>query len=292
MTLKISLRSVAATAILLFLFSSCVPFSGGRGSGPEDNPLRVMSYNVRYDSPDDGRNRWENRRDLLVSQVLFHHPHVIGTQEVLPNQLGYLRRQLDDYDYVGEGRDGGDEGEYSALFYDKRKLRLEDSGTFWLSPTSGRVSTGWDAALPRVVTWARLRRLDTRESFIAFNTHFDHRGEQARLESAKLLVNMISQLNRDRLPVVVTGDLNLTPDTEAIGILTGYLRDAYAVSPVRLGPEGTFTGFDYDAPAERRIDYIMVSPGVEVLRFATLTDAVNRRFPSDHFPVVAEVVLP
>ncbi|NJB85003.1 endonuclease/exonuclease/phosphatase family metal-dependent hydrolase [Lewinella marina] len=289
MTLKISLRSLTVTTLLLFLFSSCVPFRDG---GSADAPLTVMSYNVRYDSPDDGRNRWENRRDMLVNQVLFHHPHVMGTQEVLPNQLRYLRRQLDDYEYVGEGRDGGNEGEHSALFYDKRKLRVEDSGTFWLSPTSGRVSTGWDAALPRIVTWARFRRLDTRESFMAFNTHFDHVGETARIESARLLVNMISQLNRDRLPVVVTGDLNLTPDTEAIAVLTDYLEDAYAEAPVRLGPEGTFTGFDYDAPANRRIDYIMVSSGVEVLRFATLTDAVDRRFPSDHFPVVADLVLP
>ena len=283
------LRPLAGLA-LLFVLSSCASFSGGRTA--DRAPLKVMSYNIRYDSPDDGRDRWENRRDLLVSQIEFHHPDVLGTQEVLSNQLRYLRRNLEGYDYVGIGREGGDDGEYSALFYDENKLRLEDSGTFWLSPTSGRVSTGWDAALPRIVTWARFRRRDTRESFMAFNTHFDHRGDQARIESAKLLVNMISQLNRDRLPVVVTGDLNLTPDTEAIGILTDYLRDAYAQAPIRLGPEGTFTGFNYEEPARNRIDYIMTSPEVRTLRAAILTDAVDGRYPSDHFPVVAEVVLP
>ncbi len=273
---------------LLFVLTSCAT---GRRPADKD-PLTVMSYNIRYDSPDDGRDRWENRRDFLISQVEFHHPDILGTQEVLSNQLRYLRRNLDGYDYVGEGREGGDGGEYSALFYNEDKLKVEDSGTFWLSPTSGRVSTGWDAALPRIVTWARFQRRDTRESFMAFNTHFDHVGQQARIESARLIVNMISQLNRDRLPVVLTGDLNLTPDTEAIGVLTGYLKDAYAQAPVRLGPEGTYTGFDYDAPAERRIDYIMTSPGVRVLRYATLTDAVDNRFPSDHFPVIAEVILP
>ena len=273
---------------LLFCLTSCLT---GRG-GQDENPLTVMSYNIRYDSPNDGRNRWDNRRDLLVSQIRFHQPDILGTQEVLSNQLRFLRRELDNYDYVGIGREGGNDGEYSALFYNEDKLKVEDSGTFWLSPTSGRVSTGWDAALPRIVTWARFQRRDTRESFMAFNTHFDHVGDQARIESAKLIVNMISQLNRDRLPVVVTGDLNLTPESEAIGILTDYLLDAYAQSPVRLGPEGTYTGFDYDARPDRRIDYIMTSPDVRVLRFATLTDAVDRRFPSDHFPVVAEVVLP
>ncbi|WP_198661754.1 endonuclease/exonuclease/phosphatase family protein [Lewinella sp. IMCC34183] len=287
MKLSYLLRGMTALA-LCALLASCVT---GRGPARE-NTLTVMSYNIRYDSPNDGSNRWDNRRDLLVSQVQFHHPDILGTQEVLANQLRYLRRNLDGYDYVGEGRDGGDDGEYSALFYNEDRLRVEDSGTFWLSPTSGRVSTGWDAALPRIVTWARFRRRDSRESFMAFNTHFDHVGDQARVESARLLLNMIGQLNRDNLPVVVTGDLNLTPETEAIGILTGTLQDAYQQAPVRLGPVGTFTGFDYDAPADRRIDYIMTSPGVRVLRYAALTDAVNRSFPSDHFPVMADVVLP
>ena len=277
-----------ALLVVLVVFDACTPF---RGPAAED-PLTVMTYNIRYDSPDDGRNRWENRRELLVSQVRFHQPDVLGTQEVLSNQLRYLDRELDDYDYVGIGREGGDDGEYSALFYNDRKLRVEDSGTFWLSPTPGEVSTGWDAALPRIVTWARFRRLDTRESFLAFNTHFDHRGEQARLESARLLVSSISRMNTENLPVVVTGDLNLTPDTDAISVLTGYLEDSYEEADVRLGPVGTFTGFDYDAPAERRIDYVMVSEGIEVQRYAVLTDAVDRRFPSDHFPVVAKVILP
>ncbi|PPK88798.1 endonuclease/exonuclease/phosphatase family metal-dependent hydrolase [Neolewinella xylanilytica] len=278
----------AALATLAGAIVACTPF---RGAGDE-NPLTVMTYNIRYDSRDDGSNRWENRRDLLVSQVLFHQPDILGTQEVLSNQLDFLDRELRNYEYVGIGREGGNEGEFSALFYNDEKLRVEDSGTFWLSPTPGEVSTGWDAALPRIVTWARFRRLDTREYFMAFNTHFDHQGEEARLESARLLVSSISRMNTENLPVVVTGDLNLTPDTEAISVLTDYLEDAYAEADVRLGPVGTFTGFDYDAPAERRIDYVMVSEGIEVQRYAVLTDAVDRRFPSDHFPVVAKLVFP
>ncbi|MGB3799002.1 MAG: endonuclease/exonuclease/phosphatase family protein [Lewinella sp.] len=267
---------------------ACTPFRGSM----DENPLTVMTYNIRYDSGNDGQNRWENRRDLLIDQIRFHQPDILGTQEVLSNQLRDMDRRLNDYDYVGIGRDGGNNGEYSALFYNDRKLRREDSGTFWLSPTPGEVSTGWDAALPRIVTWARFSRQDTRESFMAFNTHFDHRGEKARLESARLLVSSISRINTDNLPVIVTGDLNLTPETEAISILTDYLGDAFEMAPVRLGPVGTYTGFDYDAPAERRIDYVLVSAGIDVQRYAVLTDAVDRRFPSDHFPVVAKVVLP
>ena len=279
--------------VALLLLISCLTYAcTAYRAVAEENLLTVMTYNIRYDASGDGADRWENRRDLMVSQILFHQPDILGTQEVLDNQLRFLDRELRDYAYVGIGREGGDKGEYSALFYNDRKLRVEESGTFWLSPTPGEVSVGWDAALPRIVTWARFRRLDTRQSFMAFNTHFDHEGEEARLKSARLIVSSISRMNRDNLPVILTGDLNLTPETAAIGILTDYLDDAYARSPVRLGPIGTYTGFDYDAPAERRIDYVMTSPEVSVLRYAVLSDAVDRHFPSDHFPVIAKVLLP
>ena len=286
------MRNFLPRAALLLLISCFTYACTAYRAVAEEDLLTVMTYNIRYDGSGDGADRWENRREMLVSQILFHQPDVLGTQEVLDNQLRYLDRELRDYAYVGIGREGGNKGEYSALFYNDRKLRVEESGTFWLSPTPGEMSVGWDAALPRIVTWARFRRRDARESFLVFNTHFDHRGEEARRESARLLVSSISRMNRDNLPVIVTGDLNLTPETEAIGILTESLDDAYTRAPVRLGPVGTFTGFDYDAPAEERIDYILTSRDVNVQRYAVLTDAVDRHFPSDHFPVVAKVLLP
>ena len=257
-----------------------------------DNPLTVMSYNIRLDVASDSANAWPYRREFLASQVLFHAPDILGTQEVLPSQLEWLAEHLTGYDHIGEGREGGNAGEYSALFYRADRFTLSDTGTFWLSPTPNTVSVGWDAALPRICTYGRFTDRQSGQEFVAFNTHFDHVGERARVNSAALILAMIDSLNTNSLPVILTGDLNLTPDSEPIGVFTETLTDAFDAAPIRLGPAGTFTGFDYAAPAERRIDYIMVSPGVEVLKFATLTDAINRRYASDHFAVLAKLRLP
>ena len=281
--------------LLLFLLCTWL-WAGAQVPGGSkeatDDGLTVMSYNIRLDVASDSANAWPYRREFLVNQVLFHAPDILGTQEVLPSQLEYLDQHLTPYAYLGEGREGDGQGEYSALFYNRRKYAVARSGTFWLSPTPDVVgSVGWDAALPRVCTYGQFRDRGTDQQFWVFNTHFDHVGEQARVESARLITHVIDSLNRGGLPVVLLGDLNLTPESDPIGVLTDSLMDAYTAAGIRLGPAGTYTGFDYSTPAERRIDYIMVSPDVEVSRFATLTDAVDGRFPSDHFPVLATLHL-
>ncbi len=287
-----AMRGSRPPLLLLLLFT----LIGGCARQPAarvaiDIPLSVMSYNIRLDTESDGDNAWPKRRDFLLSQVLYHAPDLIGTQEVLPRQLDWLSAQLPDYTALGVGREGGNRGEYSALFYRSDRFQLQDSGTFWLSTTPEEVSVGWDAALPRICTYGRFRDLHTGQAFMAFNTHFDHVGELARRESARLLLRKIDSLNAGNLPVVLTGDLNLTPDTEPIAVFTESLVDAYTAAPIRLGPAGTFTGFQYGERADRRIDYILVSPDVRVDKFATLTDAMDRRYPSDHFAVVASLHL-
>ncbi|MEL7161628.1 MAG: hypothetical protein AAFN92_12790, partial [Bacteroidota bacterium] len=152
-----------AYLLLFFLLTTCgarprVP--GTDGGAP---PITVMSYNIRLDTNRDGDNAWPNRREFLASQILFHAPEALGIQEGLPQQVKWLDRRLDDYAVIGEGRRGGNKGEYSAIYYDRRFLREEASGTFWLSETPERVSTGWDAALPRICTWARFRRRGSRQ---------------------------------------------------------------------------------------------------------------------------------
>ena len=281
------------TALLLVLAVLVLGSCARRpGSGTTDEPaLSVMSYNIRMDTKSDGDNAWPERRDFFASQVLYHAPDIMGTQEVLPQQLDWLKDHLREYGVLGVGREGRNKGEYSALFYRRDRLVVEESGTFWLSTTPDEVSVGWDAALPRICTYGRFRDLRTGKDFMAFNTHFDHVGEVARRESARLLLHKIDSLNTGNLPFVLTGDLNLTPDTDPIAVFTESLVDAYTVAPIRLGPEGTFTGFNYEEPAKNRIDYIMVSPGVQVDKFATLTDAINRHYASDHFPVVAALHL-
>jgi endonuclease/exonuclease/phosphatase family metal-dependent hydrolase len=252
-----------------------------------------MSYNIRLDVASDGENAWPNRREFLANQVAFHAPDVIGTQEGLPHQVAWLQDRLPAYGMIGEGRDGGDAGEYSAIFYNRTRLRVEETGTFWLSPTPDRPSKGWDTAIQRICTWARFTDRETGQSFLAFNTHLDHRGAIARAEGLKLISQTIDALNTEKLPFVLTGDFNLTPDEAPVQAVAQSMQDAFTVAPVRLGPAGTFTGFNYQDPAQRRIDYVMVSqtPRVEVLRFATLTDAVDGRYPSDHFAVIAILLL-
>jgi endonuclease/exonuclease/phosphatase family metal-dependent hydrolase len=253
-----------------------------------------MSYNLRLDIASDGDNAWPMRREFLAGQIAFHQPDIFGTQEGLPQQIDWLSERLHNYAYVGEGREGGHKGEYSALFYRKDLFQVVASGTFWLSETPDKVSKGWDAALPRICTWARLTNQRSGQSFYAFNTHLDHVGELARANSLKLIIRHIGELNTEGLPYVLTGDLNLTPETEPIQQLSAAMTDSYVAAPIKLGPAGTFTGFDYRTPATRRIDYVMVStdPAIEVLRFATLTDAMDGHYPSDHFAVLAILRLP
>jgi glycerophosphoryl diester phosphodiesterase len=253
--------------------------------------VKVMSYNVRLDVASDSLNAWPHRKEFLASQIAFHAPDIVGTQEGTPGQIDWLDEHLTGYARIGEGREGGHRGEYSAIYYDRHRLGVSRSGTFWLSKTPDTVSVGWDAALPRIVTWGRFTDRYSGRDFYAFNTHFDHRGEEARLRSAELILTMIDSLNPEGLPFVLTGDLNLAPESAPLRLISDTLTDAFVAAPVRLGPAGTFTGFNHEKPATRRIDYIFVSPGVEVRNFATLTDAIDGRYPSDHFPVLSTLHL-
>ena len=253
--------------------------------------LKVMSYNIRLDVASDAENAWPNRKAFLANQIEFHAPLILGTQEGTPGQIDWLDERLTDYARIGEGREGGHKGEYSAVYYNRHRLAVKQSGTFWLSTTPDTVSVGWDAALPRIVTWGRFTDREDGRDFYAFNTHFDHVGEEARLRSAELILTMIDSLNPAGLPFVLTGDLNLTPESAPLRLLSDTLTDAFVAAPVRLGPAGTFTGFDYATPATRRIDYVFAGPGVAVENFATLTDAVGGRYASDHFAVLATLHL-
>lgn len=277
--------------LLSFLLYSLGGGAQVQGEVGGEQALKVMTYNLRMNTPNDGENAWPKRKEFLAHQIEFHAPDVIGTQEGLPEQIDWLDGRLTDFAFVGEGRQGGHAGEYSALFYNRKRFSVHSSGTFWLSETPGKVSKGWDAALPRIVTWARFSERSGDRDFLVFNTHFDHVGEVARLKSVDLIMAMIDSLNDNDLPFVVTGDLNLTPETAPLQKLSSALTDTYLAAPIRLGPVGTFTGFNYDKPATRRIDYIMVSPGTEVINYATLTDAVDGRYPSDHFAVVSTLHL-
>lgn len=259
----------------------------------EAPPLRLMSFNIRYNTSADGVHAWPNRRDRAASVIRFHDADLVGVQEALKGQLDDLTARLPQYATFGVGRDDGAEaGEFSAVLYRTDRFELLEDDTFWLSETPGVVgSKSWDAAITRIVTWGRLRDRATGRTFVHFNTHFDHRGETARTESARLLADTARTIAGD-LPILITGDFNFTDDTPGYGLLTDHYRDARRASETPAhGPEGTFSGFEVTGEPGGRIDYVFVSPDVHVRAFGTLTDSWNGAYASDHLPVLAVVDL-
>lgn len=254
--------------------------------------IDIATYNLRYDTAQDGPNAWSHRRDAVKALIRYHEFDVFGTQEGLAHQLADLD-VLPEYARVGVGRDDGKQaGEFVAIFYRKDRFRALRRGNFWLSETPDRPSRGWDGkCCNRIVSWVELEPLQGAPSFFVFATHFDHEGVIARRESAKLLVRKIGEIAHDR-PVICIGDFNTTPDSEPIDIMRRALRDARESSRTPpYGPVGTFNGFRWDALLEQRIDYIFVSRQIRVLRYATISDSLDGRYPSDHLPVVARIAL-
>ncbi len=156
-------------------------------------PLNVMTFNIRLNVASDSLNAWPYRKDIAASQVNFFDVHILGVQEALYDQMQDLQQRLIKYKHAGVGReDGKTKGEFSAIFYDTTRLKCLKDATFWLSQTPETVgSKGWDAALPRIVTWCFFEDKITHKTFYAFNTHFDHMGKQARAESGKLLLQKV-----------------------------------------------------------------------------------------------------
>ena len=268
----------------------------GGSYGEEASALRVMTFNIRYDNPGDGPDQWRFRRDGVAELIRAQQIDLVGCQEALRNQVADLEERLPGYSWYGVGRDDGQErGEFVPIFYRTDRFDVLDKSSFWLSEEPDKPgSRGWDAALPRVTTYLRLKDRRTGEIWSVFNTHFDHRGRRAREESARLLRERTSAApDGDR--IVLTGDFNCQPDDAPYRTLTAAngehrnLRDAQSVSrtPSR-GPNSTWNGFREVVP-ERRIDFLFVGEGVGVLSHEILVARRNERFLSDHLPVVAEV---
>lgn len=252
---------------------------------------KVMTYNIRLSLESDGPNAWEKRKENVAAMLQFHQPDIFGIQEGLPEQVDFLDQNLSNYTYIGVGRDdGARKGEFSAIYYDSVRFELIRTETFWLSPTPDYPSKGWDAALPRICTYGLIEEISSKRQFLVFNTHFDHVGEKARLESVKLILNKMVRINEKNLPIILTGDLNLTPDEEPIKELFRNMNDSRAVSKADpYGPFGTWNGFDFNATLDRRIDYIAVNDKITVKKYAVLTDSANQNYLSDHLPVFVEL---
>ena len=250
--------------------------------------LSVMTYNIRLSLESDKENAWNHRKPEVINLLKYYHPDFFGVQEAVPQQMVDLKNGLKNYDFVGVGRDDGkDKGEYSAIFYDTTQLKVLQSGTFWLSETPEKPSKGWDAAYNRICTYALFQKKGGRK-FWAFNVHFDHVGNVARANAATLILEKIKNFNPKNYPVVLTGDFNLTDETEPIKILSKELENTfYHTKKPHYGPKGTFTAFDINVIPKDRIDYIFTKKfQCETLR--TINDRrENLLYPSDHFPVMA-----
>lgn len=257
-------------------------------------PLRVMTFNVRYASPRDGVNLWANRRDLAAKLITDRRPAVIGTQELLFSQAGDLIERLPGYAWFGRGRNGDDDesgardNEHMGVFYDTTRLKLLDSGDFWLSKTPDVPgSKNFDQSLPRLVTWAEFEDLQTGTHFHYFNTHFPYRknAEAARERCAELILDRLRQYPSGE-PFILTGDFNTTPDRAAHATLTTVLQDAWSTARAHVGPANTYQKFGTITP-KVRVDWILFR-GLTAERIETVTDHDAARYPSDHYPVVAD----
>ena len=247
--------------------------------------LTAVSINIRYNSDNDGDDLWDLRKKEVVEHIAAQKPSVFGVQEATHTQMLYLNDNLPNYAYVGVGRDDGKtKGEYSAIFYHKAEVELIESETFWLSTTPERVSKGWDAAIVRVCTYAQFKHIESSRRFWHFNTHFDHIGQVARIESAILIREKIKSVNEAQLPVVLSGDFNALPDEQPIEELKKLFRDPLEDTAL-LGPLGTFNGFEVGMTPNRRIDYIF-SDGFDIKSYKHLDDKrKNGRWISDHLAV-------
>jgi endonuclease/exonuclease/phosphatase family metal-dependent hydrolase len=259
--------------------------------------LDVMSFNLRYAAADDGTNSWERRRPVMRALLRTERPHLIGTQEGLADQLRDIHADLGTpYAFVGTGRDGGDRGEFAAVFYDSARLSPQRSGHFWLSDTPDVVgSNTWAARTVRMVTWVSFLDLTTGAPFHAVNTHLDHISEPARQRSAVLIRDRLAAFDPP-LPIVLTGDFNTAagagnPVYDLLVTQAGYV-DTWTAAPVRGAAFGTCPGWGPATPDGERIDWILTSPDVTVRAAAVNTYRDGGQCPSDHLPVQARIRLP
>lgn len=256
---------------------------------PDATSLRVMSFNVRYPNPDDGPNVWAKRRAVFLQTIAAADPDVIGTQELFASQGADIVRALPGYAWFGRDRRGDHADEHMGIFYRRDRLTLIRHGDYWLSDApSVPGSMAWGATLPRMVNWGVFEtRGKTKRQFVLFDTHLAHRDEDdlARVRSAALLLEKLRPIAGD-LPIVLTGDMNATPDSQAYRKLAARLTDAWVSAPIRKGPERTF--HDFTGVPDRRIDYIFMH-GFTSLQAEVRIDHSGKIYGSDHFPVFAEL---
>jgi endonuclease/exonuclease/phosphatase family metal-dependent hydrolase len=288
------LTSAPARRWLVVRLALALVCLAGAVAATQPLPLTVMSFNIRYGTAKDGDNRWEERRDFLFDVVREQNADVIGLQEALDFQIDEIVRAVPLYAVAGVGRDdGARKGEHAAILFRTDRLQVAASGTFWFSDTPEVVrSTGWGNRITRICSWARFIDRDGRALWV-YNVHLDHESQPSREKSVALLRERIDARPFPGEPVIVAGDFNVGESNPALRSLTG---DGAFVDTFRvLHPDekdvGTFTGFRFGRVEGEKIDYIFAPPGTNVLAASIVRTARDGRYPSDHFPVVARLLL-
>lgn len=264
-----------------------------------DSSIRIISYNIRYDSEADADFPWSERRQHVVDLLRFHKPDVIGLQEATPGQVADVAAGIsDEFGWTGRPRDGGSDGEVTPLFYRKSRFTASRYRTRWLSETPERPgSRGWDADVPRTVVSATLEDKFTGVPLRVYNTHLDNVGRTAVAESIRLVGKWAEhddtvRSNGASEAFVVIGDLNFTPEQEEYRAMSEFSRDAAVhAQSLRYGPKFTYVGPGFEVTGAKgiRYDYVFVGHSVTVDTYAVLTDSHLGKYPSDHLPLRVEV---
>ncbi|MBE6796489.1 MAG: endonuclease/exonuclease/phosphatase family protein [Ruminococcaceae bacterium] len=256
----------------------------------EAGAMRIMSFNIRCTNV--GKDSWEDRIGIVSQTIIESEADSVGVQEATPEWMAALRETVGDmYAYVGVGRDDGDnEGEYSAIFYLKDKYNAIDSGTFWLSETPDKVSFGWDAACRRVCTWVVLENKETSEKYVHINSHFDHIGISARKNSVDMIVDKAKEYTD--LPVVFTADMNVKQGSDNYNqfVESGVLRDTKFATTNTMD----YCTYHDTKPQNHKddvIDYVMINEHFDAVAYRVVTEGIDGRFVSDHYPIYADLII-
>jgi endonuclease/exonuclease/phosphatase family metal-dependent hydrolase len=289
---------IFAAAALSFLLIAIALLKVSANENHSRKTINVMSFNIRYDNPNDRDNAWTNRKEMVAETIRFHKIDIAGLQEALLHQVRDLETLLPEYNWFGVGReDGREEGEFTPVFYLRSRFKILCQSFFWLSDTPDRPGKAWDAACPRIATWAKIKDRYAGKIFFLFNTHLDHMGETARIKSAELLLKKINKLAEEN-PIILTGDFNCTEKEQPYKILTSGidqlsgLSDTYYLTKFKpYGSTQTFNGYRDAIHPDLRIDFIFVGKTDEVFRCGIISERWDGSFVSDHNAVLTELKL-
>lgn len=256
--------------------------------------IDVMSFNIRLASVDDGENHWNIRKDKVKDLISYYEADFVGLQEAQKPQIDYLLDNNSAYGFLGRPRTDEGNAEFSCIFYLKNKYKVLEQNTFWLSENPEKSGKSWDAAYPRIVTYALFENIKTKKKVWVLNTHFDHVGVIARQKSAEIILEKIKTLQKKRnVPVVLTGDFNSVESDSWMKPLFENLQEARSNSVTKpYAEKGTWNGFKFNEKPSEQIDFIFSSKNnTKVLKYRTITDFYDYKYPSDHFPIVAKIQL-